>query len=135
MNAVDTNILFYACDPRDPRKQAAASNIITSLVDGVLLWQVACEYINISHKLEQFGHGRAHAMADVASLRQVWHTVLPTWNLLDRAEQFLTAYNLQFWDALIIAACLENGVKKLYSEDFDTSVRATGLEVINPFAP
>jgi len=45
MNAVDTNILFYARDSRDGRKQQIAVELIASLVDGALLWQVACEYL------------------------------------------------------------------------------------------
>ena len=43
-------------------------------------------------------------------------------------------YSLSSWDALLVAACLEVGVTRLYTEDFDDSVRAEGLEVINPFA-
>ena len=42
-------------------------------------------------------------------------------------------YSLSFWDALIIAACLDNGVKRLYSEDFDAYQYVNGLEVVNPF--
>ena len=45
MNAVDTNVLLYVHDPRDVTKQVTASNLLQSLADGVLLWQVACEYL------------------------------------------------------------------------------------------
>jgi len=38
MNAVDTNVLVYAHDPRDPVKQDKAAALIASLSDGVLLW-------------------------------------------------------------------------------------------------
>ena len=38
MNAVDTNILVYAHDPREPEKQAVAISLIESLSDPVLLW-------------------------------------------------------------------------------------------------
>jgi len=58
---------------------------------------------------------------------------LPTWEILYRAEELLQRYSLSSWDALIVAACLDGGVKRLYSEDFDSSVRAEELEVINPF--
>jgi len=52
MNAVDTNILIYVNDPRDAIKQGIASSLIASMTDGVLLWQVACEYLAASRKLE-----------------------------------------------------------------------------------
>ena len=133
MNAVDTNILIYARDPRDPAKQTAAITLLSSLTDGVLLWQVACEYIAASRKLEQFGYDRAQALADVADMRESWQTILPSWNIMDRAIQLLAKYQLSFWDALIVAACLEGGVERLYSEDFDTSAQAEGLEIVNPF--
>lgn len=48
MNAVDTNVLIYAHDPRDLVKQNKAVALIASLTDGVLLWQVACEYVAAS---------------------------------------------------------------------------------------
>jgi predicted nucleic acid-binding protein len=55
MNAVDTNLLIYVHDPRDPPKQATADALVKSLIDGVLLWQVACEFIAASRKLEPYG--------------------------------------------------------------------------------
>lgn len=133
MDAVDTNVLIYSRDPRDPQKQAAANALLASLTDGVLLWQVACEYIAASRKLEKFGYDVGQAMADVADMRTAWETPLPTWKVIDRAEQLLKRYSLSFWDALLVAACLEAGVTRLYTEDFDDSLRAEGLEVINPF--
>ena len=66
MNAVDTNILIYARDPRDVQKQGTAETLLSSMIDGVLLWQVACEYLAASRKLEQFGYDRSQAIADLA---------------------------------------------------------------------
>jgi predicted nucleic acid-binding protein len=134
MNAVDTNVLIYSRDPRDPVKQATANNLLASLADGVLLWQVACEYLAASRKLEQFGYDLTQALADVSDMRAAWLTVHPTWEVADRAERLLQKYSLSFWDALLVAACLEAGVTRLYTEDFADSLRAEGLEVINPFA-
>ncbi len=48
MNAADTNILIYVHDPRDPTKQEKAERLVASLTDGVLLWQVACEFVAAS---------------------------------------------------------------------------------------
>ena len=53
MNAVDTNVLIYAKDRRDPRKQAIAEALIRDLRDGMLLWQVACEFLAASRKLDR----------------------------------------------------------------------------------
>lgn len=134
MNAVDTNILVYVHDPRDKRKQAIAGQLVESLVDGVLLWQVACEFVAASRKLAAFDLTSERAWREVRRLRSLWTTKLPSWAVAEQAEELTSRYALSHWDGLLIAACLEGGVTRLYSEDFDNSALATGLEIINPFA-
>jgi predicted nucleic acid-binding protein len=133
MNAVDTNILVYSHDPRDPVKRAVASSLIESLTDGVLLWQVVCEFVASSRKLEPFGYDREQAWRDVRDLRRAWATALPDWTILERAEWLMERRSISFWDALIVAACLESGVSRLYSEDLDSHHGIDGLEIVNPF--
>lgn len=120
MNAVDTNVLIYAHDPRDPAKQQAADALVQSLVDGVLLWQVACEFISASRKLAPLGFGRDRAWQEMYKLHRLWTTKLPSWAVIETAQELLNAYSLSFWDATIVAACLDGGVTCLYSEDFDS---------------
>lgn len=134
MKGVDTNILIYAHDPRDAAKQSKAVNLIASLTDGVLLWQVACEYIAASRKLTAYGLNEQRAFADLQRLKSVWKPILPTWKVLEKAEVLMTTGNFSFWDALIIAACIESGITEFYSEDMDSSQSAqTGVMIINPF--
>ena len=133
MNAVDTNVLLYVHDPRDVTKQATAGNLLQSLADGVLLLQVACEYLAASRKLVPFGYNLTQAYQDVRDLQRVWFTLLPSWSTLDRAQTLLSNYSLSFWDAMIIAACLEAGVTRLYSEDFDAYAHVDSLQIVNPF--
>jgi predicted nucleic acid-binding protein len=46
----------------------------------------------------------------------------------------MTTGNLSFWDAMIVAARMDNGIQTLYSEDFDSSTtRLTGITIVNPF--
>ena len=133
MNAVDTNILIYVHDRRNVTKQAVAESLIRTLPDGLLLWQVACEYIAASRKLEPFGYSREKAWQDIHKLRRLWLTQLPTWETFERTEELLHRFHLSSRDALIVAACLESGVTRLYSEDFDASAQSEGLEIVNPF--
>jgi predicted nucleic acid-binding protein len=134
MNAVDTNIIFYSRDPRDPRKQEIAGALIPSLSrSGVLLWQVACEYLFASRKLEAHGLSRAQAFADIEDMRATWTPALPTWATLDRAVGLRSAYGLSHWDSLLVAACLDAGVTTLYSEDFQSRMRVESLRIVNPF--
>ncbi|MCX7840888.1 MAG: PIN domain-containing protein [Anaerolineae bacterium] len=133
MNAIDTNILLYAHDSREPAKQATAIALIESLDDGALLWQVATEYLAASRKLVPLGYNYKQAWQDIRDLRAVWHTVLPTWNVLDRVESLLTRYSLSFWDAMLIATCHEANIVRLYSEDFGAYPQIDHLEIVNPF--
>jgi predicted nucleic acid-binding protein len=133
MNAVDTNVLVYASDPRDPRKNAIANALVLSLRDAVLLWQVACEYVNASRKLVAHGYEQDQAWHDIQDLRKDWKLVLPDFDVFKEAERLFQRYSLSVWDSLLIAACLVGGVERLYTEDFDAYNRIDGLEIINPF--
>jgi predicted nucleic acid-binding protein len=133
MNAVDTNVLVYVRDPRDPAKQQAAVKLTTGMGEGALLWQVACEFVSASRKLAPFGFTQAEAWRDLERLRQLWTMILPSENVFTRAEQLTATHNLSFWDSLLVAACIDGGVTRLYTEDFDASLsKATGIEIINP---
>ena len=134
MNAVDTNVLIYVHDDRDPAKQATADALVQSLTSAVLLWQVACEYIAASRKLVASGYSVDMAWNDIRKLQTVWVLKTPTVGVLSRAENLMRRYSLSSWDALLVATCLEAGVTRLYTEDFGDFLRAEGLEVVNPFA-
>ena len=51
MAALDTNVLIYACDKPEPERQEKALALIDGVTDGVLLWQVACEFIAAPERL------------------------------------------------------------------------------------
>lgn len=133
MNAVDTNVLLYAHDPRNPAKQAVALEILASLEDGLLLWQVACEFLSASRKLEPMGYGRDQAWNEISRLRAIWSTAYPGGETLEAAQRLLGRYSLSFWDAMILAACITSGVTRLYTEDFGGYPVVDGVQVVNPF--
>lgn len=114
MTAIDTNILIYCCDQKEPRRQERAFEILAGATDGVLLWQVAVEFVAASRKLASQGFTAAHAWA--------------------RLHEFMDVLPLvSFWDALIVAACVDCGVQTLYSEDLPAADRGTGIRIVNPF--
>jgi len=55
MIALDTNVLIYCCDRRDPRRQQLALDLVAGITNGILPWQVACEFIAPSRKLAEQG--------------------------------------------------------------------------------
>jgi predicted nucleic acid-binding protein len=133
MTALDTNVLIYACDRSDPRRQQLANQLIERTVDGVLLWQVACEFIAASRKLSGQGFTASDAWSRLAEFQALFPSVLPSVGLFERASQLHLSSNVSFWDAMILAACVEAGVETLYSEDV-SGTAPSNLKVINPFA-
>ena len=122
-------------DPRDPAKQQAAVKLTTGMGDRALLWQVACEFVSASRKLAPFGFTQAEAWRELERLRQLRTMILPSENVFTRAERLTATHNLSFWDSLLVAACIDGGVTRLYTEDFDASLsKTTGIEIINPFS-
>jgi predicted nucleic acid-binding protein len=134
MNAVDTNVLIYARDPRDAVKWRKARELSHNMPNGALLWQVGCEFIAASRKLTPIGYTQAQAWGELERLRARWKLALPSESVFVLAEQLTSVHNLSFWDAMIVAACMEGGITRLYTEDFDDSVsKTTGVEIVNPF--
>jgi predicted nucleic acid-binding protein len=132
MTALDTNVLIYACDRADSRKQQIALDLITDTVDGVLLWQVAGEFISASRKLAKQGFTSQDAWNRLAEFRDVFPLVLPLTNALSRAQELHLLHNVAFWDAMILASCVMANVDTLYSEDVPGNINI-GVRVINPF--
>jgi len=133
MIAVDTNVLIYACDQAEPRRQKVALDLVTNSSDGVLIWQVACEFLSASRKLSKQGFTPIHAWNRLAEFRDVLPLVLPTDAILARAKELHIAHGASLWDALIVAACVEAGVEILYSEDVPGFDNFEGVRVVNPF--
>jgi len=134
MNAVDTNILIYAEDPRDPDKQRIARDVISKINDGALLWQVACEFLAASRKLASLGFDLDRAFQELHRFRSIWTLRFPTAGVMDRAEDLINRFSLSTWDAILISAGVEAGVNRLYSEDFSAYANIDGMDIINPFA-
>lgn len=133
MIAVDTNVLIYACDQSDARRQQIAFDLVTNAADGILLWQVACEFISASRKLSKQGFTAAHAWNRLAEFRDLLPLVLPSEAVLVQAKELHLTRGASFWDALILAACVDAGIEILYSEDLPGFDDLEGVRVVNPF--
>lgn len=132
MSGIDANILIYACDKGSGLKQARALEVISEATDGVLLWQVACEFVAASRKLTEQGFTPEAAWARLGEFLEVFPLILPTQSSLERAEDLQVNRQVAFWDALILGACLDCGVQRSFSEDLPGGL-VEGLEVANPF--
>jgi predicted nucleic acid-binding protein len=122
-----------AANRSDPRRQQRAFELLAAAPDGVLLWQVAVEFVAASRKLAQQGFTPAHAWARLREFMDVLQLVLPSPKVFDYAQPLHQSKGISFWDAMIIASCIDCGVETLYSEDLPGGTIETGLKILNPF--
>ncbi len=130
---IDTNIIIYANDKRDPVKQNKAIQILKNLMHqrtGTISTQVLQEYVFVAiRKLKQ-----AH---DVI-LRQI--KLLETFEVINqspeqirRAVEIMHFYQISFWDSCIISNAEQADCSLIYSEDFNTGQFYSGIQILNPF--
>lgn len=133
MIALDTNILIYCCDKRDLRRQQTALELVADTTDAVLPWQVACEFIAATRKLADQGFTPTQAWQRLAEFLALFPLIQPTPAVLERARGLHLLQQWAFWDAMLVSACIEAGVSRLYSEDLPGRTTIEALEIIDPF--
>src|SRR5688500_9937069 len=122
MNAVDTNVLIYRLDRREPVKQAQARELLRQLANDAeptfIPWQVLCELANqLRRWQDQHWLTREASLRYLAAFRNLFPSVMPTPAVLDHALDFTGRYSLSHWDSMLFAACIEAKVDALYTED------------------
>ncbi len=134
MNAIDTDVLIYRHDTRDPVKQAIARQLVNTARPLALPWQVGCEFIAASRKLRALGFSEDDAWDALTDLQAMASVVLlPVPDLWPQTRSLQARHSLSFWDALLVAACIRGGVQVLYTEDMGAPRTINGLNLVNPF--
>jgi predicted nucleic acid-binding protein len=130
---LDTNVLVYSDDPRDPAKQQTSLNLIKLHLrerTGVVSLQVLQEYFDsVTRKLK--------LSAELAKQRvQVFakfHVAEPTVNDILAAIDLHRLHGFSFWDALILLMAKRAGCRVLLSEDMQNRREIDGVKIVNPF--
>ncbi len=136
MNKVflDTNILVYANDHRDRRKQATATNLLADCIAqqcGVISTQVLQEYASVAtYKLHQDTETVIRRLLQFESLEVVQLTPA----LIRRGLELHARHGIHFWHASIVAAAELARCTRLWSEDFSPDSVYGMLRVENPLA-
>jgi len=133
---IDSNVFVYLFDDTDARKQDTARSIVRAgLEDGAarISHQVVQETLNvITRKIAaRATPDQARRFMD-AVLVPLWR-IMPSQQMYHRALDIQARYKYGFYDALILAAALEGGCTRLYSEDFQDGQKIEGLVIENPF--
>lgn len=136
---VDTNILIYRWDPRDPRKQAVAENLLREHVGAELLYiphQAIVEFMAVAPRLRWMGHPVLTAeeiFREAEELLIEFPILYPDELLLRAALRAMAAYRLSWFDAHLWAYADRYGIAEIISEAFENGRRYGTVRVRNPF--
>lgn len=131
---LDTNVLVYAYDPSDARKQRVARDLVRRAVNG--------EFIVSSQVLAEFASTLLHKMSPPARAEDVIaaldalgpvRVIGPDSDTVRRAVEARAEYGTHFNDGMIIAAAERGGCPRILSEDLKAGQRYFGVVAENPF--
>ena len=130
---LDTNVLLYALDPRDPAKQTVAAGLIRQLSSegrAMVSTQVLIELFSNLHRKLNVSRERAALLC--YSLTD-WAVVSSDLPMVMKAMARSAQSQLSIWDSMVVEAALIGGADTLYSEDFTSGQRFGSLQIVNPF--
>lgn len=133
---VDTNVLVYARDSGETRRQPVAQAWLEWLWTeqlGRTGMQVLSEYyVTVTRKLKP-GLPEERAWDDVEALMH-WHPQPVDRATMERARAIQTRHGLSWWDALVVAAAREQGCAVLLTEDMQDGALIDGVRIRSPFS-
>lgn len=132
---VDTNVLVYAEDKSDAMKHDLAHEWIDALWArraGRLSTQVLNEYyVTVTRKFQR-GMKQGDVRAKVRRY-QSWQPLQVDHRTVETAWGFEARFDVNYWDALILASAQQAGCATLLSEDLQHGQKFGQLMVVDPF--
>ena len=131
---VDTNVLLYTLDPRDPVKRSAAGAWLArcwSERSGRLSTQILNElYANLRRVAPAYDAAAARKHVRTYRAWSPWPVDESTADLAWAIEERMS---IGFWDALVVAAAQQQGCTYLLTEDLQSGRVIDELTILNPF--
>lgn len=136
---VDTNVLVYRFDHRDPRKQSIATDVIRrGLADEslVVAHQGILEFVAATTRPLRHGHSLlppSDAWREAEDMLRQFPVLFPDEAVVRTALRGAAAYQLSWFDAHMWAYAEVNGLETILSEDFEDGRYYGKVRVIDPF--
>lgn len=132
---VDTNILVYAYDADAGERHEKAKGAIETLWEqsnGALPTQVLAEFfVTITRKVKQ-PLSVENAKGLIEDYRAAWAVFPTTPDTVLLAIDGVQLHQLSFWDSMIWASAVINGIPKIFSEDMQHGQIIKGVRMENP---
>jgi predicted nucleic acid-binding protein len=141
VSLVDTNVLVYRFDPRDPAKQEIAHDLLRrSLAEATLVvpHQAIVEFVAalIRPRPELAGAPLLplrHAILEAEGLKAQLPVIYPSREVLTSALRGATTYQLSWFDAHLWAYADAYGISQILSEGFEHGRHYGSVRVVDPF--
>jgi len=138
---VDTNVLVYRHDPRDPAKQRVARALLRDGLEQETLripHQAIIEFVQaVTRPVRRDGAGlltRTDALREAEEVLAQFEILYPTESLLRTAIRAVATYQLSWFDANLWAYAEHYGLDEILSEDFSDGQLIGSVRIRNPFA-
>ncbi len=132
---LDTNILVYAFDRDDARRQKIAAELMERHLrnrTGVLSLQVLQEFFVVITRKIKVPLDPSKARQLVADFLRHDVVEVSAIHLLEAMDLSISA-KISFWDALVVVTAARAGCKTVYTEDLRCDSTVAGVRVVNPF--
>jgi predicted nucleic acid-binding protein len=133
----DTNVLVYAVDRTEPRKQGLAIDVLKRLGTTrrlVLTSQVLGEFYRVSTRRIPAPLDPVTAAVRVERLTDQVRVLSVDARVVLKAVQLATMLGMSYWDAQLVATAKVNAVSLVLSEDFPHRSEVEGVRFLDPFA-
>lgn len=137
---LDTNILVYAFDKSETQKHEKAKKLIEACITQKEQFYLSLQNISeFYHVITKFvekpvSKPEARRICEKFVLFSGFVKISPTTHALLEAMKINAETGVGYWDALIAATMIENGVTTIITENGKDFGRIPGLVVLNPFA-
>lgn len=138
---VDTNVLVYRFDPRDPQKQRTAREVLREGIEHDTLrlpHQAIVEFVQaVTRPIARGGVGllnRRDALREAEAMLAQFEVLYPTESLVRTAIRAVETYQLSWLDARVWAYAEYYGLGEILSEDFSDGHLIGTVRTRNPFA-
>lgn len=136
---VDTNVLVYRHDPRDPRKQKIATDILRRGIAErsiAIAYQALIEfYAAVTRPIRGFGRllEPSEATRETEELLLQFDILYPDEHVVRAALRGCATYQLSWFDAQMWAYAETNGLTEILSEDFQHGRSYGRVRAADPF--
>ena len=128
---LDTNIFIYTQSSVETGKRNISTDIIENH-DCLTSTQVLSEVSNVLTK--KFNMPIHEVKQIISAINENCIISIVDYDTVQKALDLKERYAYSYYDSLILAAAIESGCKKIFSEDMsDKQIIENILEIINPF--